>query len=132
MDSGQETEEAVEDYGRSPAPSAKRARVPPVAAVYVLRLRNGHAYVGQTDDMVTRMKWHEESPNAWEILGGDIEGSPEDPWVKPQTELSEWERQETLVRMLAEGHDSVRGWEFVTCAGAARRGTTNAVGAKIK
>lgn len=86
-----------------------------MSGVYVLQLNNEeYYYVGKSDNMSIRIEDHR--------LGGDkcakfvsINGGVKqilDPLTPKDNNLSNWEKDETLMRMIKHGFNNVRGWEF--------------------
>ena len=84
--------------------------------VYVLELQNeGKYYVGKTNDFEKRIKQHNningEKCAQFVKKNGGIKKI-----IKPITpkdeNLSNWEKDETIARMIKHGFNNVRGWEF--------------------
>ena len=85
-----------------------------MAGVYVLELRNGAFYVGSSADVSMRVQEQEQGGKrsaAYVRACGGVKRAIA-PITPPSTDLQEWERQETLLRMVKHGCNGVRGWEF--------------------
>ena len=94
--------------------------VPAGPGVYVLRLADGKGiYVGQSDNMRSRCEQHaRRKDNPFVRSRGGV-ARVEEPLtlrraLRDGWSLLEWEKQETLERVLTEpgGVDDVRGWQF--------------------
>ena len=94
--------------------------VPAGPGVYVLRLADGKGvYVGQSDNMRSRCEQHaRRKDNPFVRSRGGVARVEEPLTLRRQQRegwsLLEWEKQETLERVLTEpgGVDDVRGWQF--------------------
>ena len=100
---------------KSIAKMADEARALCATGVYVVELKGGRYYVGQSANIPHRMRQHRgELPggSAWckanTFLGRVA------PMTPKQTDLESWERTETLARMHKHGIDAVRGWMYVS------------------
>ena len=97
------------------ARAAEEARTLCASGVYVVELKGGRFYVGQSTNIPHRMMQHRgELPggSAWckanTFLGRVA------PMTPPQADFESWERTETLARMHKHGIDAVRGWMYVS------------------
>ena len=97
------------------ARAAEETRTLCASGVYVVELKGGRFYVGQSVNIPHRMRQHRgELPggSAWckanTFLGRVA------PMTPPQADFESWERAETLARMHEHGIDAVRGWMYVS------------------
>jgi hypothetical protein len=84
------------------------------SGVYVLELNSGAIYVGKSDDFQRRIQQHRSNgprAAAWVKEQGGVRKCLA-PRVPRTDDLNDWERKETLVRMMIHGPEKVRGWEF--------------------
>ena len=92
-----------------------KARTQCASGVYVVELKGGRFYVGQSGNISHRMLQHLgklPGGSAWckanTFLGRVA------PMTPPQADFESWERTETLARMHRHGIDAVRGWMYVS------------------
>ena len=101
---------------QGPALGKRRACPNYRSGVYVLRLgRPGRFYVGQSANIGARLERHRQKPHPFVRANGGMIGT-EEPLTPPNNDLSAWEQQETITRMVRFGFNNVRGWEFTDAA----------------
>ena len=81
--------------------------------VYVLELQAGYFYIGHSKDVNKRIHEHTNRPNAWISQHGPIK-TQHLPETASRKNLLDWERDETLWRMMSHNPNRVRGWEFTS------------------
>lgn len=85
------------------------------SGIYVLQLANTDKfYVGQSIDIENRIEQHTECDNKcakYVKLNGGVSKVLQ-PLTPPDDNFSNWEKDETLARMIKHGFNNVRGWEF--------------------
>lgn len=82
----------------------------------MLRLKTGKYYIGKSKDTTKRVDQHARSSElscAFVIANGGVEKVLECE-TPPNDDLSTWERNETIHRMLLHGFDNVRGSMFTS------------------
>jgi len=84
------------------------------SGVYVLLLNTGKIYVGKSDNIEERIKNHKECNKNSSTFVKVNNGVKEilKPITPSDSNYSNWEKDETLVRMIKHGYNNVRGWEF--------------------
>ena len=84
------------------------------SGVYVLLLNTGKIYVGKSDNIKKRIKNHIECNKNSSTFVKVNNGVKEilKPITSPDSNYNNWEKDETLVRMIKHGYNNVRGWEF--------------------
>lgn len=88
------------------------------AGVYVLELNSGAIYVGKSDDLQRRIQQHRSNgprAAAWVKEQGGVRKCLA-PRVPPTDDLNDWERKETLVRMMIHGPEKVRAGSLLSQA----------------
>ena len=78
-----------------------------------MELQAGYFYVGHSKDVAKRVHEHANRPNAWIARHGPIK-TRHLPKTASRDNLLDWERDETLWRMVSHDPNCVRGWEFTT------------------
>ena len=85
------------------------------SGVYVLQLTNTDKfYVGKSVNIENRIGNHKECGDKcakYVKMNGGVYKALQ-PLTPPDDNLSNWEKDETLVRMIKHGFNNVRGWEF--------------------
>ena len=82
--------------------------------VYVLELQGGNFYVGKSEDCQNRIAQHRAGGKycaRWVAIHGPVVRALE-PITPPVSELGNWEMNETLARMMENGFNKVRGFEW--------------------
>ena len=93
-------------------PAAKRQHRS--EGVYVLRLKSGALYVGESKDLEKRMLSHRKDPNSWVRINGGPEEDLGVTLTKRLDDVADWEEKETLLQMLVHGPDYVRGAQYTS------------------
>tara|TARA_Y100000389_G_scaffold91578_1_gene88184 strand:- start:1746 stop:2495 length:750 start_codon:yes stop_codon:yes gene_type:complete len=86
-----------------------------MSGVYVLQLNNEHCYyVGKSDNVSTRIEDHRHGRDKCAKFVSKNGGVKQIlvPLTPKDDNLSNWEKDETLMRMIKHGFNNVRGWEF--------------------
>lgn len=85
------------------------------SGVYVLQLKDSSKYyVGKSDDIEKRINNHKECSEKcakFVKLNGGV-NKVLSPLTPIDNNLSNWEKDETIARMIKHGYNNVRGWEF--------------------
>jgi len=85
------------------------------SGVYVLELNNtGKYYVGKSTNKAERIKNHKECNEKCSNFVKNNGGVNKvlSPLTPHDNNMSNWEKDETIARMLKHGYNNVRGWEF--------------------
>lgn len=86
-----------------------------MSGVYVLELNNDNKYyVGKSENINNRIKTHKqcgEKCAQFVSASGGVKNALE-PLTPRDNNLSNWEKDETITRMIKHGFNNVRGWEF--------------------
>lgn len=87
-----------------------------MSGIYVLELNNKNKfYVGKSENIDSRIEQHKNDPDKcanWVKINGGVKRKIE-PITPRSDNLSDWEKNETINRMVKHGFNNVRGWEFV-------------------
>ena len=85
------------------------------SGVYVLQLKDtSKYYVGKSNNIESRINNHKQCNSKcakFVKINGGVHKVLK-PLTPPDNNLSNWEKDETLIQMIKHGYNNVRGWEF--------------------
>jgi len=83
--------------------------------VYVIKLNNGKYYVGKSNYIRSRIKQHKSDDCAKFVkMNGGLKKRIAT-LTTYDANFSNWEKNETIARMIKHGFNNVRGWEYTDC-----------------
>ena len=87
-----------------------------MSGVYVIKLNSNKYYVGKSNNIKNRIDQHKSFNKCAEFVKINGGVKSQIPTLTPYEENhNDWEKRETIVRMLKHGYNNVRGWEYTNC-----------------
>ena len=84
--------------------------------IYVLELNSGKYYVGKSNNIKSRISQHSAGSDKCAVFiksNGGVK-RPTKPLTPREENHCNWEKNETIARMIQHGFNHVRGWEYTS------------------